>query len=206
MCCLLKMNKDPLQHSQENTYANTLVMHALQCRSSKWIIHICSSVKGMEGGGGGGCRQNEAMREYVTEAEKTVRQGGKEIKGKAKRNSSLLFLKLESLQRMRDNKSRKRQEGKKQPKRSKRYPSFLLPTFILNTWLTDYNNNDDDDDDVSGDTPDCFVLYPDHWHSQEHIVPQREECVVMYRLLGDCVTSGVDLKNENIPLSVLYAT
>lgn len=51
-----------------------------------------------EGGHKRGCRQNEAMREYVTEAEKTVRQGGKEIKGKAKRNSSLLFLKLESLQ------------------------------------------------------------------------------------------------------------
>lgn len=65
----------------------------------------------MGGGGKRGCRQNEAMREYVTEAEKTVWQGGKEIKGKAKRNSSLLFLKLESLQRVRDNKSRKRQEA-----------------------------------------------------------------------------------------------
>ncbi len=43
---VLKVNEHPIWPHQANTYANTLVMHTLQFCSSKWIIHICSTVEG----------------------------------------------------------------------------------------------------------------------------------------------------------------
>lgn len=143
-------------------------MHALQSRSSKWIIHICSSVEGKERRGETrGCRQNGAMRE-LRDGNAEPNRGrenspARRIKGEAGRNSSLSFLRAWKIAA-----SEGRQKQKERGKTAKNnqrdqnttiFPYFPLQSQHLINWLVIITT--------------CRLFFTPIADSQEGIVPQR---------------------------------